>query len=181
MAHKTRTCIRTIKPELIADSTTVALSDAAWRLFVSAAARLANENGRFHAAPASIATLCQGDAEVALAELVAVQLVRVEGAGDGRVGFVGSWRTHRYFDVWTRGAWDKALYPEVYRRDGPTCRYCGSSGKPMQVDHVVPRCLGGSDELVNLVVACRQCNARKGGRTPEQARMTLRPAPEVVS
>jgi 5-methylcytosine-specific restriction endonuclease McrA len=35
------------------------------------------------------------------------------------------------------------------------------------------RCLGGTDELENLVMACRDCNIRKGGRTPEQAGMVL--------
>jgi 5-methylcytosine-specific restriction endonuclease McrA len=29
----------------------------------------------------------------------------------------------------------------------------------------------------NLVTACRPCNKRKGGKTPEQAGMVLRPVP----
>lgn len=55
---------------------------------------------------------------------------------------------------------------------GARCRYCGG-GEYLAVDHVVPRCQGGGDELSNLVVACKSCNSRKGGRTPEQAGMVL--------
>lgn len=44
----------------------------------------------------------------------------------------------------------------------------------LSIDHVVPRKQRGGDEAGNLVVAC---NSRKGGRTPTQARMALRPVP----
>lgn len=71
-----------------------------------------------------------------------------------------------------RLTWSKKHYRTVAERDGWACRYCGSSG-PLTIDHVVPRCQGGDDEPNNLVVACRACNCRKGGRTPEQAGMVL--------
>lgn len=70
--------------------------------------------------------------------------------------------------------WDTSAYPVVYARDGSRCRYCGTSQNPT-VDHVVPRCQGGGDAPENLVVACRPCNLRKSGRTPEQAGMPLLP------
>lgn len=57
-------------------------------------------------------------------------------------------------------------------RDGEWCVYCGSDRK-LSVDHVVPRCQGGSDDISNLVVACLPCNMRKGGRTPDQAGMSF--------
>lgn len=52
---------------------------------------------------------------------------------------------------------------EILRRDGHTCRYCGSRAPEVQltVDHVVPVTLGGSDEPSNLVAACTSCNAGK--------------------
>jgi 5-methylcytosine-specific restriction endonuclease McrA len=71
--------------------------------------------------------------------------------------------------------WSKANYPAVYARDGHRCRYCGTSSGWMTVDHVTPRCEGGGDELENLVVACRGCNLRKSGKTPERAGMALLP------
>lgn len=68
----------------------------------------------------------------------------------------------------------------IYARDGSRCQYCGNrfSTKELTLDHVVPRVQGGENSWTNLVCACVRCNARKGGRTPEQARMKLvrRPA-----
>lgn len=49
----------------------------------------------------------------------------------------------------------------VYRRDGRKCYYCNDEGGPFSVDHVVPLARGGTNELSNLVVACRPCNSSK--------------------
>lgn len=51
----------------------------------------------------------------------------------------------------------------VLQRDAFTCRYCGASAPDvkLQVDHVVPVALGGSDDPTNLVTACADCNAGK--------------------
>lgn len=64
----------------------------------------------------------------------------------------------------------------VLKRDGNQCQYCGSRNG-LTVDHVLPRSRGGEDRWENLVAACVPCNNRKGDRTPEEARMTLRRAP----
>lgn len=61
------------------------------------------------------------------------------------------------------------------RRDGSRCAYCGAT-QDLTLDHVVPRVRGGGHEPANLVPACRSCNAKKGGRTPEEARMSMREA-----
>ncbi|MHC4220155.1 MAG: HNH endonuclease [Planctomycetota bacterium] len=63
----------------------------------------------------------------------------------------------------------------LYARDGNRCQYCGSSHptRELTVDHVVPRVAGGQHSWTNLVCACVRCNARKGGRTPQQASMHL--------
>ena len=63
----------------------------------------------------------------------------------------------------------------IYARDGNRCQYCGKafSTKELTLDHVRPRVQGGENSWVNLVCACVRCNARKGGRTPDQARMRL--------
>ena len=52
---------------------------------------------------------------------------------------------------------------EILRRDGYTCRYCGAQAPDVQleVDHVIPDTLGGSDEPSNLVTACAPCNRGK--------------------
>ena len=63
----------------------------------------------------------------------------------------------------------------LYARDSNRCQYCGKhfSTKELTLDHVVPRVQGGEHNWENLVCACVKCNARKGGRTPEQAHMHL--------
>jgi 5-methylcytosine-specific restriction endonuclease McrA len=65
----------------------------------------------------------------------------------------------------------------IHRRDAYTCQYCGAVVTRPTLDHVVPRRLGGGASWTNLVTACRECNERKGGRTPEQAGMPLRRQP----
>ncbi len=62
---------------------------------------------------------------------------------------------------------------EVFLRDGYTCQYCGRETRELTLDHVVPRSQGGGHSWENVVSACKLCNRRKGGRTPEQASMKL--------
>lgn len=53
----------------------------------------------------------------------------------------------------------------------PRCHYCGrqlSKRKKGTVDHIIPRALGGPDELWNKTLACPPCNHAKGHQTYEQ-------------
>lgn len=63
----------------------------------------------------------------------------------------------------------------IYARDANRCQYCGVrfSTKELTLDHIVPRVQGGENSWTNLVCACVKCNARKGGRTPDQAGVKL--------
>lgn len=63
----------------------------------------------------------------------------------------------------------------LFARDRNQCQYCGRAfpTSELSIDHVLPRSQGGGDSWENLVCACVRCNARKGGRTPGQARMAL--------
>lgn len=67
----------------------------------------------------------------------------------------------------------------LFARDRNRCQYCGRifTTSDLSIDHVNPRSRGGGDTWENLVCACIRCNARKGGRTPEQAGMKLVKAP----
>jgi hypothetical protein len=55
---------------------------------------------------------------------------------------------------------------KILYRDNFTCRYCGSrpGSENLEVDHVIPRSKGGSDNSCNLVAACVTCNRRKSAR-----------------
>ena len=75
---------------------------------------------------------------------------------------------------------DRELIPDwlrraVLARDDYICRYCGRRAQTLDVDHVVPVKQGGRSTFDNLVTACAKCNRSKGGRTPEEAEMTLLP------
>jgi 5-methylcytosine-specific restriction endonuclease McrA len=63
----------------------------------------------------------------------------------------------------------------VFARDGNLCQYCGLHfpTSELSLDHVVPRSRGGITSWENIVCACVACNVRKGGRTPQEARMKL--------
>jgi 5-methylcytosine-specific restriction endonuclease McrA len=62
---------------------------------------------------------------------------------------------------------------EVFRRDNYTCQYCGAKTTRLTLDHVVPRHRGGKHTWSNLTTACEACNLKKGGRTLQEARMSL--------
>ncbi len=74
-----------------------------------------------------------------------------------------------------------AIYPNFTRfnlflRDRFTCQYCGfvaGNGRELTFDHVIPRRMGGRTRWENITSACPSCNLQKGGRTPEQAHMSL--------
>ncbi len=63
----------------------------------------------------------------------------------------------------------------LFARDKNRCQYCGKRfvTRELSLDHVVPRSMGGKATWENIVCACVACNTKKGGMTPEQARMTL--------
>ncbi len=63
----------------------------------------------------------------------------------------------------------------IYARDRNRCQYCGerSPRGELNLDHVVPRTLGGRSTWENVVCSCIGCNRKKGGRTPTQAGMRL--------
>ncbi len=60
----------------------------------------------------------------------------------------------------------------IFRRDNNECQYCGTH-KDLTLDHVIPSSKGGPHSWLNLVTACKRCNAKKGNYTPEQAGMQL--------
>ena len=60
---------------------------------------------------------------------------------------------------------------QLYNQQEGKCFYCGSQlggfepgvkGKKATIDHVYPKSKGGSDDISNKVLACQECNQRKG-------------------
>ena len=55
---------------------------------------------------------------------------------------------------------------EVFKRDSFTCQYCGVKAPEviLEVDHITPVADGGSNDLLNLVTSCRECNSGKSDK-----------------
>ena len=65
----------------------------------------------------------------------------------------------------------------ILQRDKNRCQYCGHKNTKLSIDHVLPRSRGGLDDWENVVIACLNCNIRKGNKTPEEAKMPLKKRP----
>lgn len=86
----------------------------------------------------------------------------------------------RHF-VQRRGLRVKFSRQNLFIRDRKTCQYCGEPFEPNELtyDHVIPRSKGGPTDWTNVVTCCTKCNLKKGGRTPEEAGMSLIRKPKV--
>lgn len=62
-------------------------------------------------------------------------------------------------------ALSKRIRFEVFKRDGFTCQYCGRRPDDgvtvLEVDHIHPLAAGGSNDEMNLITACQECNNGK--------------------
>jgi len=83
-------------------------------------------------------------------------------------------RLHRYVQAPYKGV--TLTRQNIFKRDNFECQYCGTR-KDLTLDHVVPSSKGGQHTWINLVTACKRCNARKGDFTPEEAEMLLNKRP----
>lgn len=72
---------------------------------------------------------------------------------------------------------------QVYNKCNGHCAYCGCAlnVKDMQIDHVQSLYWhDGSNEMDNLLPACRSCNHYKGTSTLENFRKNLERMPQVL-
>lgn len=65
-----------------------------------------------------------------------------------------------------RKSLSKKIRFEVFKRDSFTCQYCGKRAPDviLEVDHIHPVADGGTNDVMNLVTSCHDCNAGKGAR-----------------
>lgn len=67
------------------------------------------------------------------------------------------------------GRFSDAIRQTLSQRANGQCEYCrcpeGYCPDSFTVDHILPRCQGGTDELGNLAWACFGCNGRKHTKT----------------
>ena len=67
----------------------------------------------------------------------------------------------------------------LMKRDRQTCQYCGAQPGPakLTIDHVFPKAKGGRASWLNCVLACFECNLKKGDKTLEESGLKLRTRP----
>lgn len=60
----------------------------------------------------------------------------------------------------------KKIRFEVFKRDSFRCQYCGSAAPDvlLEIDHIKPVKEGGTNDITNLITACKDCNVGKGAR-----------------
>lgn len=70
-----------------------------------------------------------------------------------------------------RQAIRKSIRFEVFKRDAFTCQYCGQKAPDvvLEIDHITPVADGGDNDIMNLVTACRACNAGKSDKALSDA------------
>jgi ATP adenylyltransferase len=69
-----------------------------------------------------------------------------------------------------------SLRYDIIRRAKGRCEACGCSveERALEVDHIIPRNIGGSDDRSNLQALCYVCNAQKRDRDDTDFRQVLR-------
>lgn len=72
--------------------------------------------------------------------------------------------------VTPRLSWSGRFVQNIKRAFHHRCFYCGDEYGPFEIDHLHPRSRGGGDDLENLVLACRDCNRKKGDLTVQEWR-----------
>jgi len=55
---------------------------------------------------------------------------------------------------------------EVFKRDSFTCQYCGQKAPDvvLETDHILPVSKEGTNDILNLITSCWDCNRGKGAR-----------------
>lgn len=88
-------------------------------------------------------------------------------------------RLKRYARVVRRLSLARCTRKNVFLRDKFQCQYCGANCRigSITIDHVIPKCRGGSTSWENVVAACQDCNRRKGNRSPDSVGLKLRRKP----
>jgi len=92
-------------------------------------------------------------------ELARICDEKTESYIEARDGLIGG---HRYNPDPVKSS----LRYQVLKASGGKCALCGihKDDSPIDVDHIIPKSQGGSNELSNLQALCYRCNRGKGNK-----------------
>ena len=136
----------------------------AWVALEPAITHHAKADGRLVAGPWSASSAAAGSATASGRRIATKSILAIRGTGAGAHPRARASPT-----------------PMLFARDRQLCAYCGSASwsATCRATTSSPVSRGGRDSMDNTVTACRSCNTRKAGRSPEQAgnAAALRPTP----
>lgn len=80
-----------------------------------------------------------------------------------------------------RTSLSKTLRFEVFKRDKFTCQYCGRMAPDvvLEVDHIKPVSKGGTNEMLNLITSCFDCNRGKKAKVLSDNTVVLKQQEQV--
>lgn len=101
----------------------------------------------------------------------------INASGDRKYPVPSVARTVKFLDLY-----NKRISFSKYNlciRDNYTCQYCGDklSYSQLTLDHIIPKSRSSNTrhqtDWLNIVASCKDCNAQKGNRTPQEANMPI--------
>lgn len=81
------------------------------------------------------------------------------------------------------GKISEAVKMELIAEYGDSCNFCGETKlaktRRISFDHIVPFDKGGSNDISNIQILCRSCNAIKGTKSQEEFETYMRKREEL--
>lgn len=71
----------------------------------------------------------------------------------------------------------RIILKQILYENQKCCEYCGIVFKnfsEITLDHIIPKCRNGSDDLENLTLCCSDCNGKKSHRSYKKFKKLLR-------
>jgi hypothetical protein len=79
------------------------------------------------------------------------------------IQFANSTNSQRSLEMVMKSKQKKSRKQQLDKKDGSCCWWCGKDLAPSEqtLEHMIPRSMGGGNNLENLRIACRQCNSSR--------------------